>query len=137
MSQTEKLPPQNLEAENSVLGSILIDSESLIKIADSLKPEDFYLQANSIIYQSIIDLFNDRQNIDIVSVANKLKENKELDNIGGRAYLANLTNSVVTAANVESYAEIVTKKSALRRLIRAANNILALGYDESKKVDGH
>lgn len=135
MSQTEKLPPQNLEAENSVLGSILIDSESLIKIADSLKPEDFYLQANSIIYQSIIDLFNDRQNIDIVSVANKLKENKELDNIGGRAYLANLTNSVVTAANVESYAEIVTKKSALRRLIRAANNILALGYDESKKVD--
>ncbi len=135
MSQTEKLPPQNLEAENSVLGSILIDSESLIKIADSLKPEDFYLQANSIIYQSILDLFNDRQNIDIVSVANKLKENKELDNIGGRAYLANLTNSVVTAANVESYAEIVTKKSALRRLIRAANNILALGYDESKKVD--
>jgi len=131
----EKLPPQNLEAETSVLGSILIDSESLIKIADGLKADDFYLEANKLIYEATIELFNDRQNIDIVSVANKLTERKKLDAIGGRAYLANLTNSVVTASNVESYAEIVKKKSALRKLIKAANNILALGYDESQKVE--
>ncbi len=135
MPELEKLPPQNLEAENSVLGSILIDSESLIKIADGLHADDFYLEANKLIYEAILELFNDRQNIDIVSCTNKLTEKKTLDAIGGRAYLANLTNSIVTAANVESYAEIVKKKSALRKLIRAANNILALGYDESQKVE--
>ncbi|MGB0757297.1 MAG: replicative DNA helicase [Patescibacteria group bacterium] len=135
MDLSQKLPPQNIEAENSVLGSILIDSEALIKIADELKSDDFYLEANKIIYEAIVDLFNDRQNIDLVSVSNKLQEKSQLDQIGGKANLANLTNAVVTASNIESYADIVKKKSALRKLIRAAGNILTLGYDESKKVE--
>lgn len=132
---TEKLPPQNIEAETSVLGSLLIDGEALIKLGDVLEPDDFYLEANKLIYQAILDLYGDHQNIDLVSVTNRLKEKKELEKVGGRAYLANLTNAVVTSANVESYAKIVQKKSALRKLIKASHDIMGLAYNEEQQVD--
>ena len=132
---TEKLPPQNLEAETSVLGSLLIDGEALIKLGDLLEPDDFYLEANKLIFQSILDLYNDHQSIDLISVTNRLQEKKELEKIGGQAYLANLTNAVVTSANIESYAQIVQKKSALRKLIRASHDIMGLAYNEDQPVD--
>ncbi len=132
---TDKLPPQNLEAETSVLGSLLIDGEALIKLGDLLEPDDFYLEANKLIFEAIIDLYSDHQSIDLVSVANRLQEKKQLDKIGGQAYLANLTNAVITSANIESYARIVQKKSALRKLIRASHDIMGLAYNEEQPVD--
>ncbi len=134
-SLPEKLPPQNLEAESSVLGSILLDNDALVQIGDSLKPEDFYLRSNELIYEAILDLFDDRQSIDVVSVANKLEEMRQLDAVGGRVYLANLTNAVVTASNASSYAAIVKKKSALRKLIKAAHDMISLGYEEEQDVE--
>lgn len=135
MTVTEKLPPQNLEAESSVLGSILIDNEAIISLGDTVQPEDFYLESNKLIFESILDLFNERKSIDLISVADRLQEKGKLEQIGGRAYLANLTNAVVTASNIESYASIVQKKAALRRLIQASHHIMGLGYNEEEQVE--
>lgn len=131
----EKLPPQNIEAETSVLGSLLIDNDAIIKIAGILDPGDFYLEANRDIFEAILDLYGSHHSIDILSVTNRLKEKGTLEKIGGRSYLANLTNAVITSSNIESYATIVQKKAALRKLIKAASDIMALGYEEEKEVE--
>lgn len=130
-----KLPPQNLEAEQSLLGALLIDKESIIKIADIISDEDFYQTAHGIIYQTILELFEKKEAIDILSLASRLDEHGKLDLIGGRSYLVNLTNIVPSAAHIVSYAQIIQKKATLRRLIAAASNILELGYQEDKEVN--
>ena len=126
----EKLPPQNLEAEQSVLGSLLINKDAVIKIADKLSANDFYKDAHAAIFQSMLQLYENREPVDVLSLTNKLEEKKLLEKIGGRSYLASLANAVPTAANVLSYAEIVRKKSVLRRLINASSEITAMGYKE-------
>jgi len=131
----EKLPPQNLEAETNILGSILIDPEGVSKIADLLVADDFYKQTHHDIFQTMLELYSDREPIDLVSLTNKLTEKKLLDKIGGRTYLAEITNSVVTSANIVSYALIVQKKAALRKMIKAAQEITSMGYSEEEKVD--
>ena len=130
-----KIPPHNLEAEQAVLGSMLIDHEAIIKIADSLHPEDFYSDKHRIIYEAMLDIYNQKEPIDVLSVVNRLEEKKVLETIGGRSFLVSLTNSVPTAANVLNYSGIVQKKSTLRRLIKAANEILSNGYKETDEVD--
>jgi replicative DNA helicase len=130
-----KLPPQNLEAEQSLLGALLIDKDSIIKIADIISDEDFYQTAHGIIYQMILDLFEKKEAIDILSLASRLDEHGKLDLIGGRSYLVNLTNIVPSAAHIVSYAQIIQKKATLRRLISAASHILELGYQEDKEVN--
>lgn len=125
---TDKIPPQNLEAEASVLGALLIDKDTVIKIADILRPDDFYKNANGFIFEVILELFERHQPIDILAVANRLEEKGSLSTIGGRAYLASLANAVPTAAHIVSYAEIVHRKATLRRLIGAASEITALGF---------
>lgn len=133
--ELNKLPPQNLEAETNVLGSILIDQEAIAKIADILSSDDFYKEAHEQIFETMLELYSEREPIDLLSLTNRLQEKQILDKIGGRAYLAELTNSVVTSSNILSYAQIVQKKAALRKLIRAAQEITALGFSEEEKVD--
>jgi len=131
----EKLPPQNLEAEQSVLGSLLLDQNAVINIGDVLKPEDFYKETHKVIYQAMLSLFERREPIDPLSLTNILNERKQLELVGGREYLMDLTNAVPSAANVGHYATIVRKKSTLRNLLYASHQITQLGYDESDDVD--
>ncbi|MBU4332368.1 replicative DNA helicase [Patescibacteria group bacterium] len=126
----EKLPPQNIEAEQSVLGSLLIDKDAIVKIADILGPQDFYKDNHRIVFESMLELYESREPIDILSLTNRLTERKKLEEIGGRTYLASLANAVPTAAHVVSYAQIVQKKATLRRLLNAASEITSLGYQE-------
>jgi replicative DNA helicase len=133
---TDKLPPQNLEAEQSVLGCVLIDQEAITKIADILKPDDFYKSDHRKIFESILDLYEKRQPLDILGVTSRLQEKKDLEDVGGRSYITTLANSVATASHVVSYAKIVQKKSTLRRLINTATEIVHLGHQgEAEDVD--
>lgn len=130
----EKLPPQNIEAEQSLLGSLLIDKDSIVKVGDIVHPTDFYSEKHKIIYESIIELFKKHEPIDLLTLANHLEEREELKNIGGRSYLASLSNMVPTAAHVVNYAEIVQKKGTLRNLITASGEVSKLAYDEEQEV---
>lgn len=132
---SDKLPPQNIDAEKSLLGSVLIDRESINKVADYLKPSDFYIRGHQIIYDAALSLFEKREPIDLLSLSNKLDEMKLLEEAGGISYITSLTNSVPSAAHIASYAKIVQRKKMLRDMIDAANHILALGYTEDDDVD--
>ncbi|MEK7171147.1 MAG: replicative DNA helicase [Patescibacteria group bacterium] len=129
-----KLPPQNLEAESAVLGAVLVNKEAMDKVADILISEDFYSQANQAIFRAVLRLYEKRSPIDLVTLTNELEGVKELDMIGGPAYLADLVNSVPTALHVIHYAEIVKNKSVLRRILTAGQKIAELGYDEDKEI---
>ncbi|PIR93996.1 replicative DNA helicase [Candidatus Falkowbacteria bacterium CG10_big_fil_rev_8_21_14_0_10_39_11] len=130
-----KIPPQNVEAEQYVLGSILIDNESFFKIADMIKADDFYKTSHSTIYENMLELYTEHEPIDLLTLTNKMEDKKILKNVGGRSYLVTLTNGVATASNIAHYAQIVTKKATLRRLISAAHNITNLGYQEDEDID--
>ena len=134
INSLRKLPPQNIEAEQSLLGALLIDKDSIIKIADIITADDFYQTAHGFIYATILELFERKDPIDILSLTSRLEEKGQLDMIGGRTYLINLTSTVPSSAHIVSYAQIIQKKATLRRLISAANNILELGYQEEKEV---
>ncbi len=133
--ELKKLPPQNLEAENFILGALLIDPNVIIKIGDTVNPEDFYKDAHGQIYAAMRELYSKREPIDILSLTSKLEEKGTLESVGGRAYIANLANSVGTATNVSYYAELVQRKATLRRLIAAASEISEMGYDENEEID--
>ncbi|HEY8445945.1 MAG TPA: replicative DNA helicase [Thermomicrobiales bacterium] len=130
VAAVDRLPPHNLEAEQSVLGSLLIDRDAIIKVASFLKPEDFYHSANGTIYQAILDLYNRREPTDFLTLSDELARKEQLDVIGGVAYLSSLLNAVPTAVHVEYYARIVERTATLRRLIDAGSQIVALGYRE-------
>lgn len=130
-----KIPPQSQEAEKATLGSLLLDKEALIKVADFLKPEDFYYDQNSIIYQAMLDLFSKRMPVDIRILVSFLEDHGKLDLAGGASYIAELTLEVPTASHVLQYALIVKHKSTLRKLIAAGDRIMALGYDEVSELE--
>ncbi len=134
-SFNDKIPPQNIEAEQSVLGALMIDKNAAYRILDILQPGDFYREAHNVIFATMIDLLEKNTPIDILSLTNRLEETKKLEKIGGSGYLATLVNSVSTAANVQHYAEIVRRKKVLRDLINAANHINELGYDEQGNIE--
>jgi len=115
-----KIPPHNAEAEQSVLGSLLIDKNAVLKVADTLVSEDFYDPKHETIYGAILDLWNKHQPVDVLSVTNFLKEKELLVDVGGSGYLAELTNRVSTASHVDHYAQIVKEKKVLRDIIRHA-----------------
>ncbi len=135
MAQDLPTPPHNLEAEKSVLGSLLMDKDGIIKVADMLDVDDFYYDNHRKIYESVLDLFGKRTPIDILTLSNSLSEKGELDKVGGNAYLTELVNSVISAAHVVQYAVIVKQKSTLRRLIRAGQQVTALGFKEDSEID--
>ena len=126
--------PQNLEAEASLLGSILIDPEAVVKIADSLSSDDFYDKRHQYIYESILELYNDHSAIDVLTLSDKLSSNGYLQSIGGASYLTELTNFVPTAAHVEQYADIIAQKALRRKLIAASKEIGELGKDQKKQL---
>jgi replicative DNA helicase len=126
--------PQNLEAEASLLGSLIIDSEAIVKIADQIKASDFYDKKHERIYEAIDYLYEHHKPVDVLTLADQLKNTGYLDSIGGPSYLSELTNFVPTAAHVEQYAEIVSQKALRRRLISASQEITGLSYDESKQL---
>lgn len=129
------VPPHNLEAEAAVLGSVLIDQESMIKIADFVAADDFYVDKNRLIFDAMVSLYSKREPIDILSLSHTLEVKNQLQDVGGKTYLAELTNAVPTASNVEHYAKIVQQKASLRRLIHAGHDIVKLGTDEESGVD--
>ncbi|MFH1767190.1 MAG: replicative DNA helicase [Patescibacteria group bacterium] len=130
-----KILPNNIEAEESLLGAILIDQEALTKIADMVRADDFYKESHSLIFTAIVDLFERHEPIDLLTVGNRLNDKNSLKQIGGRTKLVELTNKVTTAAHIASYADIIQKKATLRRLIRAAGKIIELGYNETEDID--
>ena len=130
-----KLPPQNIEAESSVLGSLMLDKNAIVKVVDFLTPRDFYKGSHQKIYQVMVELFEKREPIDSLSVSAKLKEKKQFEEIGGSAYLAGLINSVPTASHILSYAKIIQRKRILRDLIDASHEIGIMGYNEAEDVD--
>jgi len=117
---TVKLPPQNVEAEQAVLGSLLIDKDAINKVADILEPSDFYNPSHEKIYQTILELYDKHQPIDILSLTNRLKETNALADVGGSGYLAEITNQITTSSHVDHYARLVKEKRVLRDLIRAS-----------------
>ena len=131
----DKLPPRNIDAEKSLLGSILIDREAINKVADHLRVEDFYNRNHQMIYEAMVSLFEKREPIDILSLSNCLTETGRLDESGGMSYLSSLVNAVASSAHVGSYAKIVQKKKMLRDLIDAAHHIISLGYQEDEDTD--
>lgn len=136
MDDNKNLPPQNLEAETSLLGAILIDQEAIIRVADIVHADDFYVQAHQLIYTGMVDLYEARSPIDLLTLASKLEDNDALAKVGGSAYLTGLVDSVPTASNAAHYAGIVSHKATLRRLIQASNKIADLGHNESEELDG-
>jgi replicative DNA helicase len=129
-----KIPPQNIDAEASLLGAVLIDSDAIVKIADTLNPADFYDERHQRIFEAVHQLYEKHSPIDVLTLSDQLKGAGLLDMVGGSAYLTELTNFVPTAAHVEQYAEIVSQKSLRRRLIKASQDIVGLGYDESQTM---
>ncbi|HRC53137.1 MAG TPA: replicative DNA helicase [Bacillota bacterium] len=136
MSQVrERVPPQNIEAEEAVIGSMLIEQNAVISALEILKPEDFYKENHRIIFRQIAEMADKLEAVDLVTLAENLKNAGYLEKIGGAAELARLANFVPTAANVEYYARIVAEKSVLRRLIAASTEIAASAYDSQYEVD--
>ncbi|MFZ2189095.1 MAG: replicative DNA helicase [Candidatus Moraniibacteriota bacterium] len=139
MSTTEnkdlKLPPQNIDAEKSVLGALMLDKDAIIRVANLVRLGDFYKDTHNIIYETMIDLYEKREPIDVLSLSNRLEEKGQLDAIGGSSYLATLVNIVPSSSNVSHYAKVVQKKSTLRKLIETASEIVELGYHEEEDVD--
>lgn len=126
----EKLPPHSLEAEQSLLGSILVDRDAIIKVAPFLRPDDFYQENHTRIYEAILDLYNRREPPDIITVHNELSRRGYAESIGGASYLTWLMNSVPTSVHVEYYGRIVERTATMRRLISAGSEIAGLGYEE-------
>lgn len=133
-NQSTQAPPQNTDAEASLLGAILIDTDAIVKIADAISTLDFFDQRHARIYEALLALYEKRSSIDVLTLADQLKGTGFLDMVGGASYLTELTNFVPTAAHVEQYAEIVAQKALRRRLIVASQDMAQLGQDESKSI---
>ncbi|MFA7244518.1 MAG: replicative DNA helicase [Patescibacteria group bacterium] len=129
-----RIPPQNVDAERSVLGAILIDKDAIIKVADIVRPEDFYEFRHETIFSAMLELFDKRQPIDIITLSETLEAMEKLKEIGGSSYLADIVNSTPSASNIVYYAQIVRDKAVLRRLIESSGNINQLGYDEDADI---
>jgi len=126
----EKLLPQNIEAECGVLGSIIIDPEAIVQVAEFLFPDDFYRDAHRTIYEVIIQLYEQREAADFITICDELERRNKLEDVGGASYITSLINLVPTSGNVEYYGRIVERNAILRRLIEAAGQIAAIAYQE-------
>ena len=130
----ERVPPQNIEAEQAVLGAMLIDKEAIAKASEILTSSDFYREAHRVIFNAMLELYNKNEAVDMVTVTEILKRDNKLEDIGGLAYITSLANVVLTAANVKYHADIVAEKSVLRQLVRVSTEIAAMGYEANDDV---
>lgn len=133
--QINNLPPQNIEAEKSTLGAILLDKESINRVIDFLRPEDFYQRSHQIIFENMLRLLEKREPIDILTLSNQLSDRGQEDNVGGAGYLTSLVNAVPTPSHIVHYAKIVERKKILRDLIDSAHHIISLGYQEEEDIE--
>ena len=131
----QKLPPQNVDAEQMVLGAILIENDSINKVVDVLSPEDFYKDSHRKIFQIMLDMHVAREAIDLVTLSDNLRGKTTMEGVGGASYLATLVSLVPTAANIKYHARIVREKSVLRKLIHTSTDIITQCYDDSRTVD--
>jgi len=134
-SSIQRIPPQNLDAEMSVLGCLMLDKDAIIKIGDIVNADHFYDEKNKQIFEAILDLYTKNTSIDILTVTNWLEEKKILDKVGGSSYLTQLVNAVPSAAHVTHYAYIVRKKGTLRKLITAAGEISNIAFKEEGEME--
>ncbi len=125
-----KVPPQSVEAEEALLGALLVNPVSITRVIEMLSAESFYKPAHRVLYSAILDLFNKNEPVDIVTVSEYLRDADKLEKAGGRAYINDIAFNVVTTANIEHYAKIISEKATLRELIVAGNEIIATAYDE-------
>lgn len=129
MASAGRIPPHDIEAEESVLGAILLDKDTIIQIADVLRPEHFYVPANRDIYEAVLQLYEQREPIDLLTLTNQLKKNKALTKVGGASYITSLANKVPTAANARNYATIVKNSSTKREIIRMGGELTERAFD--------
>jgi replicative DNA helicase len=130
-----KIPPQSIDSEKALLGSIMIRPDSLNEIIDMISGKTFYVEKHRIIYENILELYAQGKPLDIISLSEKLKSKKILDQIGGRSYLSEIIEAVPSSANIKHYAETIVTKHLLRKLIEASEHISGLGYNESRAID--
>ncbi len=135
MAVPDKMIPHSIEAEEAVLGSLLIDPEALFRVTPFLKGEDFYIQKNGWIYEAVLALHERREPIDFVTLCDELERREQLEELGGTAYITQLINAVPSAIHVESYGHIVEQAAIRRRLISAASQIAQLAYQEAEEID--
>lgn len=131
----DRLTPQSLEAEQATVGSLLVDRDAVARVAEVLRPEDFYREAHRLIYEVALHLFDQSQEVDLITVTEELRRRDQLEKVGGPAYLTALIDAVPAAANVVRYAEIVEEKALLRRLITAGDQIAGWAFEDSEPVD--
>lgn len=131
---SEKIQPQNIEAEQSVLGAMLIDKDAIGKVTEILTADDFYRESHKVIFNAMLDIYNKNESVDLITVIDALRRSNKLSDIGGIAYITSIADMVLTAANVKYHADIVAEKSVLRQLIRAATDIACMGYESSDDV---
>ena len=134
MEDISRIPPHSVESEQSILGSIILDKDAIITVAETINPSDFYKEAHKIIYESMLNLNSNNEPIDLITLIEELRKEGHLDNVGGISYLTSLSTIVPTTSNVKYYANIVKEKSVMRQLIKASNEIINLGYDASTDV---
>ena len=132
----ERLPPHDIEAEDAVIGSLLIDPDAILQVAISLKPEDFFVGINQLIYHACLSLYQRGEVITQITVAHELMRQNNLEQIGGASYLSHLIRNVPTSLHVEYYARIVSNMATMRRLIAAAGQIAAIGYEADPDIEG-
>lgn len=135
MAKELRVPPQNIDSEKALLGSVMLKPEAMHDIIDMVKPDSFYSEKHRIIFNSMLELFEKSEPIDILSLSTKLKEKKHFEQIGSGTYLTELVNFVPSAANIKHYADIVQKKFMMRNLINAADHISELGYEEDTDIE--
>ncbi|MHB1041963.1 MAG: replicative DNA helicase [Eubacteriales bacterium] len=131
----DRVPPQNIDAEQSVLGSIMLDSDAIHKAVKLVRPEDFYRESHRVIYEAMLSLNESGEPVDLITLTEWLRQHDELEKVGGVSYIAALSEIVPTAANVEYYAHIVEEKSLLRTLIQVSTRIAGMGYEESEEPE--
>jgi len=130
-----KIPPHDIEAEQAVLGSMLTDQDAVVDAIEILKPEDFYRDDNRYIYEAILNLYNKSEPIDIITLKSELISTGKFEAVGGYEYIALLPDKVPLVSNAEKYMRIVEEKSILRKLIKASNDLMALGYEQNEEID--
>ncbi|HCU2820516.1 TPA: replicative DNA helicase [Clostridioides difficile] len=135
MEDMTRIPPHSVESEQSILGSILLDKDAIITVTETIKPDDFYKEAHKIIYECMITLSNKGEPIDLITLTEELRKQGHLNDIGGISYITSLSTIVPTTSNVKYYADIVKEKSVLRKLIKASNEIINLGYSGATKIE--
>src|SRR5690606_5298428 len=131
----DRLPPHNIEAEQSVLGSLLIDRDAIIKVASYLKPEDFYVNANALVYRAVLDLYNKREPTDFVTLSDELVRRELLEEGGGVTYLSSHLNAVPTSVHVDYSSHIVSRQATRRRLIEAGTEIVGIGFQDEVETE--